>query len=67
MIMAAWHETHSTGYQGYHTGGEVHHYLYAIVIDGKVVYRPLEDPEISAAIPASAGDVFPDLLCTLND
>jgi hypothetical protein len=66
LVTVSWYMTHSTAYQGYHTGGETHVELYAIVIGASLVYRQSVDyPEVFSLLPETAGSIVPGL-CTLR-
>jgi len=66
IYMATWYYTYSTAYQGMATGGRRDHNIYCIVIDGKVVFRPRERPEVTTKAPETGGEVLASERCILT-
>ncbi|GGF30559.1 hypothetical protein GCM10011611_40830 [Aliidongia dinghuensis] len=65
LYMLRWHQTWATGYQGRHIGGEIDYIIYCIILDGALVYKPFDYPEITARIGETAGTPAGGTLCVL--
>ncbi len=65
LYMQKWYQTWSTGYQGRHIGGECNYVIYCILVNGKLVYRPIEELELSAKFTETAGNPTSEDLCVL--
>lgn len=66
IIVREWHPQYKRHGQTC-TGPRVNYELYAIIIDGHLVFRNINDPEMNMLFPETIGEPDVDALCNLRD